>query len=390
MTDYHLGSFKSINAFVKNKLESYYQMGLSFDTLFLLMFREKDNIMYEQSEGYRIKKTTYGESERHIISRAESLRQLTPELKHDDVIGLYMENSLDWIELFWAILVAGYKPLMMNTRLPRPLLEDAMRSANCRAVICDTSKSGSIDRNEPGFSCTVIDPADIKSEETDPGTGTPEALPCGSELLVMSSGTTENVKVCAYSAEEFYYQIADSFDIIKTCPLAKKHYNGELKLLTFLPFYHVFGLIAMYIWFAFFSRTFVHLADMAPQTIVNTIKRHKVTHVFAVPLFWEKVYAQAMRGIQDRGEKTARKFDRALKLQQKLPRPLDTAFSKLAFREVRDNLFGESIIFMITGGSFLDPEVQAFFNGIGYRLVNGYGMTEIGITSVELSFKRSS
>ena len=370
MTDYHLGRFKYINAFVRDKLAEYRKQGLSFETLFALMFREADNILYEQSEGYRIRKTTYGEAKAHILRRAGALRQLTPELARDDVVGLYLENSLDWIELFWAILVAGYRPLLMNTRLPRPLLEDAMRSAGCKVVIGG---------GQP-FYCPTLTPLEIGIDTDAAATDN-----FGTELLVMSSGTTENVKVCAYSAEEFYYQIADSFEIIRTCPRLKKHYNGELKLLTFLPFYHVFGLIAMYIWFAFFSRTFVHLADMAPATIVNTIKRHKVTHVFAVPLFWEKVYAQAMQGIRERGEKTRKKFDRALKLQQKLPRPLDRAFARLAFREVRDNLFGDSIVFMITGGSFLEPSVQAFFNGIGYRLANGYGMTEIGITSVELS-----
>ncbi len=379
MAEYHLGSFKSINAFVQDKLASFRQMGYSFETLFALMFREEENVLYEQSEGYRIRKTTYGEAKRHILERAQKLRRLTPELGQDDVIGLYMENSLDWIELFWTIIAAGYRPLLMNTRLARPLLEDAMRSANCRAVI------GSVEKT--GFSCPVIDPDAICTGD-DTAAGTTGLNSFGTELLVMSSGTTENVKVCAYGAEEFYYQIADSFEIIRTCPTLKKHYNGELKLLTFLPFYHVFGLIAMYIWFAFFSRTFVHLPDMAPQTIVNTIKRHKVTHIFAVPLFWEKVYEQAMRGIRDRGEKTVRKFERGMKLWKKLPHPLDKAFSRIAFGEVRDNLFGDSIKFMITGGSFIDSAVPEFFNCIGYRLANGYGMTEIGITSVELSPKK--
>ncbi len=373
MTDYHLGAYKTINAFVRDKLAAYREMGLRFETLFALMFREEENILYEKSEGFRIRKTSYGEAKQDILRRASALRRRTTELPHDAVVGLYLENSLDWIELFWAILAAGYRPLLMNLRLPRPLLEDAMRTAGCRLVI---------GRGED-FSCPVLTPEELDAEG--------ELLvpvPFGSELFVMSSGTTEKVKVCAYSAEEFYYQIADSFEIIRRHPQIKKHYRGELKLLAFLPFYHVFGLIAMYIWFAFFSRTFVHLADLAPQTIVNTIRRHKVTHIFAVPLFWEKVYAQAIRGIRERGEKTWNKFSKALALQQRLPRPLGALFSRLAFREVRENLFGESIVFMITGGSFLDPEIQAFFNGIGYRLANGYGMTEIGITSVELSARK--
>ena len=373
MTDYHIGSYRSIDAFVRDKLDAFQNGGLTFRTLFLLMFREADNVLWEQSEGFRIRKTTYGEAKAHILSRAAALKKALGGLPRNAVVGLYLENSLDWIELFWAILAAGFRPLLMNLRLPAPLLHSAMRIADCRAVIAANGT----------FDCPVLRPADI------PASGEPIGeAPFGTELFVMSSGTTENVKVCAYSAEEFYYQICDSYGIICEQPLIKKHYEGNLKLLTFLPFYHVFGLIAMYIWFAFFSRTFVHLSDLAPSTIVNTIRRHRVTHVFAVPLFWEKVYEQARKGIADRGEETVKKFDRALALWEKLPRPLGNAFSKLAFRELRENLFGDSVLFMITGGSFLDPAVQTFFNAIGYPLANGYGMTEIGITSVELSFRK--
>ncbi len=373
MTDYHIGSYRSIDAFVQDKLSAFQSGGFTFRTLFTLMFRESDNVLYEKSEGYRIRKTTYGEAKKEILSRAAVLKDTLKNLPHNAVVGLYLDNSLDWIELFWAILAAGYKPLLMNLRLPKPLLLDAMQAADCRAVIAERGE----------FPCTVLSPEAIPAD-FEPI----DEQPFGTELFVMSSGTTENIKVCAYSAEEFYYQICDSYAIIKEQPMIKKHYEGNLKLLTFLPFYHVFGLIAMYIWFAFFSRTFVQLNDLAPSTIVNTIRRHKVTHIFAVPLFWERVYEQAKKGIADRGEKTAAKFERALALQQKLPAALGRAFAKAAFREVRENLFGDSVLFMISGGSLLDPKVHAFFNGIGYPLANGYGMTEIGITSVELSFSK--
>ena len=127
-----------------------------------------------------------------------------------------------------------------------------------------------------------------------------------------------------------------------------------------------------------------------PQTIVNTIKRHKVTHIFAVPLFWETVYDQAIKTIKSRGDKTYKKFLKGMDISRKLagvPK-LSRAFSKKAFKEVRDNLFGESIQFLITGGSAIRPEVIEFFNAVGYHLADGYGMTEIGITSVELSLDK--
>ena len=62
MTDYHIGSYRSIDAFVKDKLDAFFRAGFTFDALFSLMFREEPNILYEQSEGFRIRKTTYGEA----------------------------------------------------------------------------------------------------------------------------------------------------------------------------------------------------------------------------------------------------------------------------------------------------------------------------------------
>ena len=52
---------------------------------------------------------------------------------------------------------------------------------------------------------------------------------------------------------------------------------------------------------------------------------------------------------------------------------------------MRENLFGESIKFLISGGSAISKETLSFYNGIGYHMANGFGMTEIGITSVEIS-----
>ena len=212
----------------------------------------------------------------------------------------------------------------------------------------------------------------------------------GEEILVMTSGTSRHVKLCAYSAEELYYQIKGSYGIIEECDLVKRHYQDRLKLLTFLPFYHAFGLVAVYIWFSFFSRTFVELKDLMPETITGTVRRHKVTHIFAVPLFWETVYEQAMKTIRLRGEETEQKFNKGMRLREKLgDSAIGALFSKLAFKEVRDNLFGDSIRFMITGGSSISKDAMRFFNYIGYHIADGYGMSEIGITSVELSKKPS-
>ena len=76
-----------------------------------------------------------------------------------------------------------------------------------------------------------------------------------------------------------------------------------------------------------------------------------------------------------------------LKLSSSLGK-LGGAVATRAFAEIRGGLFGESVKFLISGGSHIKTKTLEFFNGIGYRLTNGYGMTEIGITSVEVSDKQ--
>ncbi len=371
MVNHTLGGYNSINAFVKAKLNKFSCSKRDFAALFELMFSEGENIMFEESLGYRVKKTTYAQAKADVLRMAETLKGLLGAEKQNAAIGIYMENSLEWIEIFWAVLRCGFRPLLLNMRLDDGTLDYALKVCEAAAVISD----------EKEFSVRTVKARDVVLADKEIQGGD-----FGTEIFVMSSGTSASIKICSYTAEEFYWQIKGSYSIIKKCGQVKKHYEGALKLLTFLPFYHIFGLVAVYIWFAFFSRTFVRLNDMQPSTITNTIKRHKVTHVFAVPLFWEKVYEQAVKTIKERGDDTYNKFEKGIRISRKIGDVplLGNMFSRLAFKEVRENMFGESIVFMITGGSCISPKIIEFFNAIGYRLADGYGMTEIGITSLEL------
>ncbi len=372
MNNRTLGGYKSINSFVDGKLSAYEKTEKDFNALFEMMFSEKENVMYEKSEGYRVVKTTYGQAYEDVIRLSDKVSFLLSSVPRGSVIGLYMENSLLWIELFWAILRAGYSPLLLNLRVDKERIGYALDVSGAAAVISDKKE----------FSVRTVTPEEIEGAAAGKCVGG-----FGRSVFIMSSGTSEHIKLCSYTANEFYFLIKGSLGIIKKCRISKKHYKGELKQLTFLPFYHIFGLVAMYIWFAFFSRTFVQLNDMAPDTIVNTVKRHNVTHIFAVPLFWETVYKTAIKAIKARGEKTYEKFEKGMRIADRLSScpPLYRAFTRLLFKEVRENIFGPSISFMITGGSRISYDALRFFNNIGYRLANGYGMSEIGITSVELS-----
>ncbi|MBR2988195.1 MAG: non-ribosomal peptide synthetase [Clostridia bacterium] len=365
-----LGQYKDLNSLILAKIDSFGENPTEFSTLFKLMFAEEENVIAETLSGYKIVETTYGECKKNAIGLAVSVENMLSGVPKNSFVGLNMNNGLRWIETFWAILLAGYSPLLINSRLPKSAIEEVIVKYGVGAVISDGVMFNS---------CKSVASSEIEVLSTDK---TEDDFTFGREVVFMSSGTQGEVKLCAYTAERFYYQICDTYYIVKDCPQIKKGYEGKIKQLALLPFYHVFGFMAVYLWFGFFSRTFVFLKDLSPQTLLNTVRRHKVTHIFAVPLVWETIYKSAMNTIRSKDEKTISRVNKGLKLAKS---KLGKALTRKAFGEIRAQIFGDSVQFMISGGSSVNPQAIEFLNAIGYHIANGYGMTEIGITSVELS-----
>ena len=231
----NLGSHKTIDSFVKYKLNELENVSPRFDTLFDLMFQEEENIMYEESLGYRIRKVTYKEAKDNATNYAYLIKGMLINRKYDSVIGLCLDNSDKWISAFWGILKAGFKPLLLNKRLSVEVLNKTLAELKAVLVITD---------DDTIFKTTTIKLSELEKKPQDK-----DISDFGTEFFVMSSGTSESVKICAYTAEEFKYILLQSNEIIKGNPRIKKHYKGELKLLAFLPFYHIFGLVAVYTWF---------------------------------------------------------------------------------------------------------------------------------------------
>lgn len=370
----NIGGHSRLISYIDEKLARYASRDKSFRTLFDMMFSERDNIMAEITDGYRIKKLTYGEFRQWILETAPTVKRALGDPAYDSLVGIYMNNSMEWLVVFWTVLLCGCRPLLLNTRLEDAAINGLLQEHRVHAVISDGNT----------FAVPTLLASDILVRDT---ACEPPAV-FGSEVIFMSSGTTERIKLCAYNGEALYHQICCSRYIVDTCPTIASHYQGELRHLVLLPLYHVFGFMAMYLWFGFFARTFVFLKDLNPDTILNTVRKHRVTHIFAVPLVWETIHREALRTIRSRSESTYNRFTRALSLCNRTGTLGDVLAHKL-LGEVRGRLFGESVQFLISGGSHINPDTVRFFNGIGYPLVNGYGMTEIGITSVELSCKKS-
>lgn len=367
----------NINKMIKERLHLLNNSNHDFKSIFEIIHKDKDFIFCEKTDGFKVKKTTYGECYTNSYKMG---KYLSDKLECDsEYVGLMMNNSLEFITSLYGILMNNKKPVLLNIRLGNVLNNEIITRLNIKDIVCDA------DYDVIGNKINILDIDYNSISSYDESLFT-----WANELAICTSATSLNVKICIYDGNAISSQITNSDYICRTNKMIKTHYNGYLKQLAFLPFYHIFGLMASYFWFSFFGRCFVFLKDLSSDTLLKTIKKHEVTHIFAVPMLWHTVHKTIIREIEKQDEKTKRKFYKGLKLSTSLQNvfpKLGLKVVKKLFKEVRTKVFGESVSFMISGGSYLSQDASYVLNGIGYPLFNGYGMSEIGITSVELSYK---
>lgn len=365
---------KNLKEYIRYNEAALKNSSKDFKSIFEIMFRKSDNVLCESNDGFRIKKQTYGEIRNMINTAAGALYKKIGA--SGSYVALELDNSAEWIIAFWAILMSGNKPYLVNMRYPASLSNSILKTLNIRYTVCD---------KKSGLDTEAIDVSSLLNNA--------DACPDDifqNEIAFSSSATSMNEVVCFYSGEQVAEEILNFKSIIKQGPRITKHYKGSLKQLAFLPFYHVFGLFAVYFWFTFFGRTLVFLRDYSADTILKTCRRHEVTHIFAVPMLWHTIEKQVLSAVKEKGEKKQKKFTTGLKLMTKLQNVCPSLGAEIAKRmmsEVTDPLFGKSVMFCISGGSYLRESAIQMMNGIGYCLHNGYGMSEVGITSVELRKK---
>lgn len=361
---------KNLKKVIQHNRDSLVNSQKTLQDIYKIMFHFKDNVLCEYSDGFRIISETYGDIAKKIDSVAAGLYQKIGSTHK--YVALAMDNCSEWIVAFWSILKSGNKPYLVNLRYPDSLTNNIIKTLDIEYTV--SLEKTTLNTKSILFS-ELYGESIIPEDEFE------------NEIAFSTSATSMNEVICFYTGYQISEQILNFENIIKLEPRIAKHYKGSLKQLAFLPFYHVFGLFAVYFWFTFFGRTLVFLRNYSSDTILKTCQRHNVTHIFAVPVLWHTIEASVIAAAKEQGEKKYNKLMRAIKfttaLQNLLP-SIGSEISKSLMSEVTKKIFGKSVMFCINGGSYIKTDTLKLLNGIGYNLYNGYGMSEIGITSVEL------
>ena len=364
---------------VTRNIEELKDSDQSFETIFRII-RESftGELFAEYLDNGKIAKVTYSEfcARTDVFANAFLTKYGAPEAGKGRIAGIYLENSVDWVAIFWGLLRSGFKPVLLNTRHSLAVTNDIIDELKPLFVV-------SLDDRVKG----AVTPSAILEGIDD--MSSPEKDYWEDEVILVTSGSTSKPKIISHSGMTICKQVELSADIVRMNPAIQYNEKLEIKNLAFLPFYHIFGLVALLLWFTFFGRCMVFLPKYDVESIQLVCRRIGVTHFFAIPLVWNKTVAALEAEVAKQGK--TKTFNKAInfsnKLQNVFPLFGATVARGIIFKKVRRQLLGEKLRFLISGGGFVQPRTLEVLNGLGYSIHNGYGLTECGILSVELAKK---
>ena len=321
----------------------------------------------------KLKKYKYSLFRKHAYETASILANFMIQQPKNVPIVLKASNGPHWGEIFWAILMCGYKPLLIDAKTSKEGTENLIKQGKAAAIITDDAFSYEI----PKFSLH-----DILEEKS-----TYAFSPMWeNEVIFCSSGTTGDVKMMVYNGNNMCHQIAAATDFGETSKdLLYPKSMGPLRVLAMIPFHHIFGFIATFLWYFYYGANFVFVRSLAPNEVQSICQKCKVTHVFSVPLFWDSIAQGLERKKAMETEQKQAYINQLIGYNTGKISKSEAGPVKIVQKKIQKALLGDHIRFCISGGGYLNGKTQTVINGIGYPLYNGYGMTEIGITSVELS-----
>lgn len=195
--------------------------------------------------------------------------------------------------------------------------------------------------------------------------------------IIYTSGTTGEPKGVMLSHKNILSNVKSALEIF---PISKDDI-----FLSFLPLCHIFERMAGY-YTAFSSGGMICYAESI-ETVAQNFLEVKPTIITSVPRLFERMYSKIIKNVESQSALKQKIFYRSIEIGKKsaaarkngkLSPWLAAQYhlaDKLVFSKLREKTGGR-LRFLISGGAPLSPELGEFFEAVGLKIIEGYGLTE--------------
>lgn len=315
-------------------------------------------------QGNRRVATTYGEIA-NLAGRFAALLK-AHDVQPGDRVLIWGENSAEWIAAFHGCILRGVLAVPLDAYGSPEFAARVATDVQPRLAVGDAALLRQLPSNaEHHFPRITVEdwPAGLPENELGSIDGLNRETPL---QILFTSGTTGEPKGVVLTHGNVLASVGPIEQAAQGY-LRYEKYVHPLRFLHTLPLSHVFGQ-TMGLWIPPIFRAEVHFESrMVAPHLIETIKKERISVLAAVPrvIALLKTHLESsMPGLADRI--AASKEQKAGKFGWK---------RWWWFRKVH-GAFGLKFWALISGGGALSPNVEEFWNALGFVVVQGYGMTE--------------
>jgi long-chain acyl-CoA synthetase len=146
-------------------------------------------------------------------------------------------------------------------------------------------------------------------------------------------------------------------------------------VLSVLPLHHTFEFSTGFLTPLSRGAQITYLDELNSENLAKAIKNGHVTGMVGVPALWELLHRRIKNRLNERGKLVSETTDLLIKFNAWLRDKTPLNFGQMLFYPIHEGMGGR-IRYFISGGSALNEKVQRDFQGLGFTILEGYGLTE--------------
>lgn len=300
-------------------------------------------------------------------------------IKGGDRVMLFSHNAPEWGMTYFGVLRAGATCIPVDPESSTDEVVNFARAGEASGIVISTKLKEERSELSEKLSAAglghvrlwtfeeVFEMPDEQTEDQRVALLPQRVSPQSVASLIFTSGTTgrpKGVMLSHRNLTSMVSMLASVFDMDTS--------DGVLSV---LPLHHTFEFSTGFLTPLSRGAQITYLPELSSEHLAKAIKNGHVTGMVGVPALWELLHRRIKTRLHDRGKVVGGTADLLIRFNAWLRDKTPLNFGQLLFYPIHEGMGGR-VRYFISGGSALNDKVQRDFQGLGFTILEGYGLTE--------------
>ncbi len=280
-------------------------------------------------------------------------------IQKGDRVVLWAPNSPWWGVVFWGAILRGAIVVPVDFMSGKERAQKIADLVDAKLIIQSQYKVDGF--NKKSGAIFFIEDLESTLQNFEALKDLPKIEPDDIAEIIYTSGTTGDPKGVVLTHKNLVANLLAANDRIKV--------DEDYNFLSLLPLSHMFEQMGGFFTPLYRGGKVIYLRTLKPLAIMEALHNEDIYAMIIVPRLLLALKASIER------EFSARHLGLVFRIMKTLAKNWPMSLRRVVFYPVHKK-FGSNFKFFVSGGAALDLEVVKFWDELGFRVVEGYGLTE--------------